>query len=163
ALLLTDGEGATRITLSPLQPGEDLSELQDTFWHLTQLEGSTADFLGVVIHIGYEDITFSTPSHFSSSLFQYKLTGLKFSPGHGRSVYGFVNTSVIQSSKSSQDQQIGELFENVLQKTGSYELSQGSLSFFDKGRQPTMTLNSVRRQGIENYRWRIAKYRGDVT
>jgi heat shock protein HslJ len=162
AILLTDGEGATQIRLSPLQTGKDLSELQDTFWHLTQLGGSNADFSGVVIHIGEEAITFSTFSYFSSSLFQYKLTGLEFRPGHGSSVYGSVNGAVIKSSKSSQDRQIGELFEKVLQKADSYELSRGGLTFFDKDRQPIMALNSVRRRGIENYHWRIAKYRGQV-
>ena len=161
ALSLTDGEGSTQITLSPLQTGKDLSELQDTFWHLTQLEGSNADFSGVVIHIG-PGITFSTSSYFSSSLFQYKSTGLEFSPGHGRSVYGFVNGAVIEKQQSSQDQQIAALFENVLQKADSYELGQGSLTFFNKDRQPIMALNSVRRQGIENHHWRIAKYRGEV-
>lgn len=161
AISLTDGEGATQIDLSPLWPGKDLSELQDTFWHLTQLEGSKADFSGIVIHIGSE-ITFSTSSYFSSSLFQYKLAGLEFRPGHGRSVYGSVNSAVIKRQESSPDQPVAALFENVLQKADSYEVSQGSLTFFDKDRQPIMALNSVRRQGIENHHWRIAKYRGEV-
>jgi heat shock protein HslJ len=162
AILLTDGEGTTQIRLSPLHTGKDLSELQDTFWHLTQLEGSNADFSDVIIHIGEEVITFSTSSYFSSSLFHYELTGLEFRPGCGRSVYGFVSDAVVKKQQSSPDQPITALFENVLQKAGSYELSQGTLTFFDKDRQPIMALNSFRRQGIENHHWRIAKYRGEV-
>jgi hypothetical protein len=45
-------------------PGKDLSELQDTFWHLTELQGTRSDFSGVVINIGRYAITFSAPRYF---------------------------------------------------------------------------------------------------
>ena len=47
-----------------MQPGKDLSELHDTFWHLNQLQGPTADFSQVVINMRVKTgITFSTPSY----------------------------------------------------------------------------------------------------
>jgi hypothetical protein len=37
---------------SQTRPGYDLSELQDTFWHLTELQSARSDFSDVVIDIG---------------------------------------------------------------------------------------------------------------
>jgi hypothetical protein len=63
-------------------PSKDLSELQDTFWHLTELQGARSDFSGVVIDIDRYGITFSAPRYFRSFPFEYKTTTtrLKFYP-----------------------------------------------------------------------------------
>ena len=156
ALLLTDSKGARQIDLLPMQTGKDLSELQDTFWHLTQLQGSRADFSGVVIDIRRLGVTFSTPSYFISIPFEYKLAGLEFFPA-------YASGTDAKNSKLPQDQQIATVFETALHKIGSYKLSQGSLTFFGIDGQPIMVLDSLPQRGIESRRWHIAKYRGEGT
>ena len=55
---------------SRTRPGKDLSELQGTFWHLTELQGTHSDFSGVVIDIDRYGVTFSAPAtsvHFPSN------------------------------------------------------------------------------------------------
>jgi len=153
---LDDEKGTTQATLSPKQPGNDLSELEDTFWHLIQLEGSSADFAGVVVNIGPGQVTFSTPSYQTFFPFQYKLAGLAFVPNYGLNV-------ATKNRKLSQDEQTAKVFEKVLREIGSYEAGPNSVAFFDKDRQAIMVINSFPRTTIENHRWRIAKYRGDST
>lgn len=156
ALLLTDAEGSIQITLAPMRAGADLSELEDTFWHLEKLYGSHADFSGVIVNIGGSGVGFSTSSHFISFPFKYRWAGLEFYPASTR-------ITETKDNKFSQDQQIAGAFENTLHKIQSYELSQGSLAFFDKNRRPIMVLSDFRKEGIEFRRWRIAKCRGDGT
>ena len=153
ALLLTDAKGSTQVTLSPMQPGRDLSELQDSFWHIAENRGSHADFSGVIIDIGKGQITFSTVSYLASFPFRYKLTGLKFFPAWTH--------TIAAKNNEWRDQRVAKLFENILHKTSSYDLSHGSLTFFGKDQQVIMVLNALQQEGIENRRWRIAKYRGD--
>lgn len=150
ALLLNDGKGVTKIDLTSMQTGKDLYEVRDTFWHLKSLEGSRAELSGAVVEINERDVTFSLPSFFISFPFEHKLAGLEFYPAWswgGR----------IRGRKSIEDRQ----FERVLHKIASYERLQGDLAFLDKDRQPIMVLGSLPQTGIENRRWRIAKYRGD--
>ncbi len=154
ALLLTDAKGSTQITLSPMQPGRDLSELQDSFWHLARLQGSQADLSGATVDIGKGQVTFSTVLYFASFPFRYKLAGVKFFPPSS-------HTIASDSSESQRDRQIASLFENALRRISSYDLSQGSLTFFGNDHEALIVLNSLRQQGIENRRWRINKYRGD--
>ena len=156
ALLLTDAKGAIEISLLPMQAGKDLSELQDTFWHLVQLQGSRAEFSGVVTNIQELGITFGTSAYAISFPFQYKLVGLEFSPASSQS-------TVARNSRFYRDRHTALVFESDLHKIGSYELSQGDVTFFGKDRQPTMVLSSIRQEGIENRRWHIARYRGDGT
>jgi heat shock protein HslJ len=150
ALLLNDGKGVTVIDLTPMQTGKDLYEVRDTFWHLKKLEGSRAELSGAVVEIKERDITFSLPSYFISLPFEHKLAGLEFHPAWS---WG----GKIQGRKSIEDRQ----FERVLHKIASYERLQGDLAFLDKDRQPIMVLGSLPQTGIENRRWRIAKYRSD--
>ena len=154
ALLLTDAKGSTQITLSPMQPGRDLSELQDSFWHLARLRGSQADLSGVTVDIGKGQVTFSTVLYFAAFPFRYKLAGVKFFPA-------WSHTIASDNSESQRDKQLANVFENTLHKISSYDLSQDSLTFFGNDQEALIVLNSLRQQGIENRRWRIAKYRGD--
>jgi hypothetical protein len=137
-----------------MQSGKDLSEFYNTFWLLKQVEGSTQDLSHVVIDIDQTGIHFSTPSYSLSMLLQYDLqTGLTF----------FTTYAKGGDSKSStyiQDQQVANAFETALRKIASYETKQGNLTFYDKDRQPLFVLNPIKSTGIENRKWRIAKYRG---
>jgi heat shock protein HslJ len=155
ALLLQNNKGATQITLSPMQAGKDLSELQDTFWRLRELKGSHADFAGVVINIGVGSITFSTRSCVTSYPFRYKLAGLKFFPAYGRGIDK-------GQPEFPQQEKIATAFEMVvLHEVDSYELSQDRMAFSSRDGTPVMVLASFPQSGIENRRWRIAKYRSD--
>jgi heat shock protein HslJ len=149
-----DDEKGTQITLWLMQPGHDLSELEDTFWHLTQLEGSSADFADVIINIGPREVTFSNPSYQTSFSFHYKLAGLEFIPHYGLS-------TAAKNRALSLDEQTAKVFETVLHEIRAYEASADSVTFFGKGRQPIMVINSFPRRTIEHRRWRIAKYHGD--
>jgi len=153
-LLLADAKGSTQITLSPMQPGKDLSELQDSFWHLEELESSHGDFSGVIVEIGKGDISFSTVSYFAIYPFEYRLSGLEFSPTAPVAAWS-------NNKQSRRDRWVAHLLSATLRKTGSYDFSQGTLTFFGKNRQAIVVLNSLKQEGIENRRWRIAKYRGD--
>lgn len=154
ALLLTDAKGSTQVTLGPMEPGKDLSELQDSFWHIAEIQGSHADFSGVIVDIGKGQITFSTVSYIASFPFRYKLTGLKFFPA-------WMYTTAADNNEVH-DQQVAKLFESILHKTSSYDVSHASVTFFGRDQQAMMVLNSLRQEGIENRRWRIAKFRGDA-
>jgi heat shock protein HslJ len=153
---LDDEKGTTQITLLLMQPGYDLSELEDTFWHLTQLEGSSVDFGDVIINIGPGEVTFSNPSYQTSFSFDYKLAGLEFIPHDGLS-------RAATNRALSPDEQTAKVFEKVLHEIRSYEAGPNSVTFFGKDRQTIMVINSFPRRTIENRRWRIAKYRGDST
>jgi len=155
ALLLADGKGATQITLSLMQAGKDLSELHDTFWHLKQLQGTNNGFSGVILNIEKGSITFSTRSCSLSIPTGYELTGMEFFPSFALGCGDKTNVS--------QDKQFANVFEHVLHKFGSYELNKDSLTFVDKDRHPIMVFGSILESGIENRRWRIAKYRGGST
>lgn len=151
---LGDEKGTTQVILSPMQPGNDLSELEDTFWHLTQLKGSSADFADVVVNIGPGRVTFSKPSYQTYFPFEYKLARLAFVPDDRFD-------AAAKNREFPQDEQIARAFEKVLREIGSYEAGPNTVTFFDKDRQPIMVINSFPRTTIENRRWRIAKYRGD--
>lgn len=153
ALLLTDAKGVTQVTLSPMQPGKDLSELQDSFWQLAKLRGSGANLSGVTIDIGEGEITFSTVSYFASFPFRYKLAGIKFFPA-------WSHTNASHNSESERDKELANLFENALHKISSYDLREGSLTFLGDDQETLIEITSLRQQGIENRRWRIVKYRG---
>jgi heat shock protein HslJ len=152
--LLDDENGTTQITLSLMQPGHDLSELEDSFWRLTQLEGSSADFADVIINIGAREVTFSNPSYQTSFPFNYKLAGLEFIPHYGLS-------AAAKDRALTPDEQTAKVFETVLHEIRAYEASADSVTFFGKGRQPIMVINSFPLRTIENRRWRIARYHGD--
>jgi heat shock protein HslJ len=107
----------------------------------------------VIINIEGLHINFTTPSCFLWFPFSYRWAGLEFPPVSPR-------LTETKDSNCSQDQQIVRVFENTLHKIRSYELSQGNVAFFDKDRQPIMVLSDFPKEGIENRRWRIAKYRG---
>jgi heat shock protein HslJ len=153
-LHLVDDKGKTQIVLWPTQSGADMSELEDTFWHLRLLSGSEADFSNVVIHIWNETIVFSTLSQEFLVPFRYRWSGMDFTP---------VSQQIPekQDGKLTQDDRLKALFENTLREIHSYELNAGSLTFFDKGRQPIMVLSDFTKEGIETRTWRIAKYPGN--
>jgi heat shock protein HslJ len=151
---LDDEEGRTQVSLSPMQPGIDLSELEDTFGHLTRLGGSRARFADVIVNIGPGLVTFSRPPYQTYFIFKYKLGRLEFPPDDRYE-------KAAKDRELSQDEQTAQAFEKVLREIGSYEAGPNSVTFFDKDRQPIMVINSFPRTTIENHRWRIAKYRGD--
>jgi len=97
-------------------------------------------------------MTFSTPSSFISFPFVYNSTGLEFSSAHSHG-------GKVDSARFSQDQQTGKRFESTLQRTCCYELSSGVLTLMDRERHSLMVLSPVQQEGVENRRWRIAKYR----
>jgi len=136
------------------RPGKDLSEFQDTFWRVTSLRGSHADVSNVVVEIQREDVVFTTPLCFSLYGFEYKPTGLEFSSSP--SVYSNV------SRKNWAHREIAKVFESDLQKTRSYQLSEDTLSFVSEDRKSLIVLQPLQQVGIENRRWRIAKYRADA-
>jgi heat shock protein HslJ len=146
------------------QLDNDISELRDTFWHLKQLRGSTTNVSGTVVSIilrvlttdgARGAITFSTPAYFISlPLFVDKAKGLEFSPA-------YAHGGMVEDGRFPQDQQIGQIFESELQKTCCYELSSDILTFRDRDQHSTIVLSPVRQNGIENRRWRIARYHGD--
>ena len=140
---------------SQTRPGKDLTELQDTFWHLTELQGTHPDFSGVVIDINSYAITFSAPRYFRSFHFEYETTTtrLKFYPASAYS-------DVTKSNRSKW--QISKQFEKDLYMIRFYDLHEGKLTFFAEDRHPIMVLQSLPQEGIENRRWRIAGYRGDA-
>ena len=142
--------------LGPMQPGKDLSELQNTFWHLAKLEGSRTDLSGVIIEIEKGGIAFSTVSYSTGVSFDYSLSGLQFPPA----------TPLVQSSNNRQswrDERIAKLFADAFRRTNSYHLSRGNLTFFGQNQHELLVLGPVQEVGIENRRWHIAKYRGDMS
>jgi len=58
--------------------------------------------------------------------------------------------------------QIAKQFEKGLYMIRFYDLHDGRLTFLAEDRHPIMVLQSLRQEGIENRRWRIAKYRADT-
>jgi heat shock protein HslJ len=151
ALLLADAAGETMITLGPKRSGNDLSELHDTFWHVSRLAGSAADFDGAVIEIEQRGVRFSTPSYFREFPFEYKLAGLEFFPAWARGEDS-------SSNRFTQDRQIASSFEKAMRRISSYSSSNGNLTFWSKEKLPILTLAPVHQMGIENRRWRISKY-----
>jgi heat shock protein HslJ len=139
---------------SRTRPGKDLSELQDTFWHLTELQGTHSDLSDVVIDIVRYGITFTAPRYFRSFPFEYKTTTrLKVYPASAYSDVTKGNTSQWQIAKQ---------FEKGLYVIRFYDLHDGRLTFLSEDRHPIMVLQSLRQEGIKNRRWRIAKYRDDA-
>jgi len=151
-LLLGDAKGLPQITLSPMQTGKDLSEFQDSFWHMTKLEGTDSDLSEVIIEIANRDITFSTASYSASYPFRYSLSGLELFPAW--------YTTSSNNEQSRRNKPVAQLFPDALSKTSSYVFNQETLTFLDKEGQPIVVLKPLQLKGIENRRWRIAKYRG---
>lgn len=158
--------GATPLVVEdqgqPLRKCEkNIYELRDTFWHLKRLQGADIDTSGMVVNIQFENhseeigiITFSTRPYAAALSFVQKPAGIEFSsmraPGN-----------LAENSGESKDQRAGEIFENELLKTCCYELRDGVLTFEDRNQHPTIVLSAFQQEGIENRRWRIAKYRAD--
>jgi heat shock protein HslJ len=143
------------------QPGKIISDLDNTFWLLRQIQGSNADLSSVIINIEFTNpsgvqasITFSTPSYSISFPFQYKPTGLELFPA-------YAHRAVTESDRLSQDQQAAQLFESALHRTCCYELRHHVLTLADKDRNAIIVLSPVRQKSIENRHWRIARYGGD--
>lgn len=144
----------------PAQPSIEFSRLHNTFWHLEEIQGSDTNTPGVIVSIqsayssGDEiSITFSTPSYSVGFL-------LWNTPGGLDSVTVYDKRGVPKSERFSQDQQSAKIFESALHRICRYELRDEVLKLVDSGGHPIMVLSSVRQIGIENRRWRIAKYSG---
>ena len=139
--------------MGPKQRGNDLTEQDDTFWHLRQFADSNSDFSGVIINIGDGTISFSTRSYFVSIPFEYMLKGLEFYPiwESGRDP---------KNCQYSKDLLTAKVFEGDLHRIHSYGFKEGILTFSDKNGHPLMALAAIEPAGIENRRWRIAKFRG---
>jgi heat shock protein HslJ len=148
SVALDDENGEVQIVLWPMQPGSDLSEFGNTFWRLTQLDGSTGDFSHVVIEINGGAIYFSTPSYLVGFPFDYESSGLVFHP------------AFTYTTGDSPDRPTGKAFQSAFDRVTSYQLDQTSLTFFDKDRRRLVGLNLLSPTGIENRLWRIAKMRG---
>jgi heat shock protein HslJ len=145
----------------PIQSGKNISELDDTFWDLKQIQGSNINLSGVIIKIHFLNphdvgglITFSTPSYSAAFPFLDKSTGLEFFPADA-------HRGVSESFRFSQDQQASQLFESALHRACCYKLHDHILTLVDKDQIPIVLLSPVRQTGIENQRWRITRYRGD--
>jgi len=146
------------------QPDNDISELRDTFWRLNKLHGSTWNGSGVVIDVivrvltpdeAHGIVTFSTPAYFISfPLFVDKSAGLKFSPA-------YAHGGMAENGRFPKDQETGKIFGEYLQRTCCYELRGGTLTLMDRERNELIVLSALQQKGLENRRWRIAKYRGD--
>jgi heat shock protein HslJ len=162
-VVLDDEKGKVRIYLLPMQPGMDLSELHDTFWHLTQLGDSTDTPANAVINIDASEIILSTPAYRFNIPFQYRLSGLEFQTPQSYSEFfaGFISAYI--SRQSSADQQFINAFETSIQQVASYQSRQGLLIFLGKDQHPLLVLSSIQPTGIENRRWRIVKLRGSGT
>jgi heat shock protein HslJ len=147
--------------VSSQQMHRSVSELRDTFWHLEELHGITATFPSVLVNIellrrdeGAGIITFTTPTYSVAFSFVNKPTGIEFSPT-------YQHKSATEDGKLSQDQRTGEMIEDELLKTSGYNMREGLLTFEDKDHRPNIVLSAVHPNGIENRRWRIAKYHGE--
>lgn len=152
AFLLSDGEGKTRIVLSPQRTGSDLSELTDTFWHLSTLSGAAVESSDAVVWIEDRDINFSTSSGFFSYPFEYELAGLKFFPV-------WHSETGDSTLRLAGDQRTAADFEVALHRITTYRINGDHLIFSANNRLPIMILNRIPKTGIEAHRWRIAKYR----
>jgi len=151
-LLLQDASGKTKVELGPFRPGSDLSELHDTFWRVVSIQGSDPVPDSAIVNIGERLIEISTPSCFSSFPYGFRLSGLQFFPAFQRSTHA-------QNDRFKQDRRVTESFEALLGQIKTYASKDDTLTFFNGSGQALMVLRAIRRTGIENQRWRIAKYR----
>ena len=151
-LLLQDANGETKVRLGPFRPGNDLSELHDTFWRVVSLQGADPVPEAAIVNIGERSIEISTPSCFSSFPYGFKLSGLQFFPAFQRSTH-------TENSRFERDRRVTESFEALLGRIKTYRSKDNTLTFFDGGGQALMVLRAIHSTGIENQRWRIAKYR----
>lgn len=141
------------------QPAQEsnISALQNTFWHLIQLQGAHTDLSRVIVRIQLDprtsdgDITFSSPRFYSSFPFHYRPSGFKFFPAWKRS----------RDTKkgSPAEEETERAFEKVLHVISSFELNGESLTFSNKAGKPVLGLRSVQKSGIENRVWTIARYK----
>jgi heat shock protein HslJ len=160
SLLLKNESGKIQITLSPMHSGQDLAEFHDTFWHLNKLEGATSDLSSAVIIISGSEITLSAPAYTFDIPFQYGFAGLEFQTRQPSSDSTYKIYAAYISQQSITGQQVIREFQNVVQRTSSYQFTQGLLTFFDKDHQSLLVLSSIPPTGVENRLWRISKMRG---
>jgi heat shock protein HslJ len=168
----TAQDGLARPSVSPValegqgssipQTDKRTSELRDTFWHLDELPGVPATLSNVIVGIELLRtdgrtgiITFTTPSYSIPFSFVNRATGLDFSQVSS-------NNASMENGGLLQDQETAKFFESELAKTCYYELRGGILTFKDGDQHPTIVLSAVRQKGIENRRWRIARFRGNA-
>ncbi len=148
ALLLNNEKGEIQVALSPKKSGNDLSEVRDSYWRLTQIKPLPGNWASAVINIGEGDITFSTPSCIFAFPFEYEATSLRFYPAWERT----------SEKACGDDWGLMQSFESTLHSISSYLEVQGTLTFFDKDHQPIMALMALQSTTIEDRAWRIAKY-----
>ena len=153
AFLLADMKNHTRIILSPMKTGADLSDLRDTFWSLSKLEGAGPRLSDAVIWIQEGEITFSSRSCFFSYPFNYELTGLKFYPAWTRQWDS-------KNALLAGDKRVAGAFEQALHRIASYQIKQNSLFFSAKERPSFLILGRIHPKSVEAHRWRIVEYRG---
>jgi len=153
ALLLGDEKDKAKIILIPMKTGDDLSDLEDTFWRLSSLDGKDVESFDIVVWIAREQVSFSIPSSFASYPFRYELTGLRFFPAWRKG--GDSKTD------PAGDQKIASAFETSLYRIASYRLEGEHLIFSDGKPSPFMVLSRLPKAGLEARRWRIARYRSE--
>ena len=151
-LLLQDVSGKLKVELDPFRPGSDLSELHDTFWRVVRLQGASPVSESAIVNIDGQSIEISTPSCFSSFPYRFKLSGLQFFPASGTGTHP-------ENKRFEQDRQVTTSFEALLGRIKTYTSKGDTLTFSDGNGQALMVLRAIRRTGIENQRWLIAKYR----
>lgn len=152
AFLLSSGKGETLVVLSPMKTGNDLSDLQDSFWRLSKLDGMDTKSPDIVIWIDQGQVTLSMPSILHSYPFRYELAGLKFFPAWRNGV---------DRSKTdfAEGQKVAVAFEASLHRVANYHLEGEHLIFSDKDQRRLMVLDRLRALGLETQHWRIVKYR----
>jgi hypothetical protein len=127
---------------SRARPGEDLSELQDTFWLLAELQGTRSDFSGIVIDIERYGITFSAPQYIRSLPFEYKTTTMRL-----KFYLAWAYSDVTKSNRSRW--LIARQFEKVLQEIRSYDLRDGRLTFLTEGAIPSWCSRLFVKEGLK--------------
>lgn len=119
AVLLKDAQGVTRIVLSPMKTGSDLSDVVETFWHLSSL-GSRSVPSDILVWFEEGQITFSSPSCLFSYPFRYDLAGLRFFPAWRSGT----NDS---NSRLASDKGLAGDFEASMHRIASYRIEEDRL------------------------------------
>ena len=154
--LLLNSKKQTEVVLSPKETGSDLSEFSDTFWHITKLNGGSSGLSEIIIQIREGDIEFSTQSILRSFPFEYRLAGLEFFPS-------WHSADNEKDFRHLNDAQNALAVEHALHEITSYTQHENSLTFLNTAGQSIITLEKIRPEGIEEQRWRIARYRAEGT
>jgi heat shock protein HslJ len=140
--------GFAMAAAAPAAPGADLSELEGTYWRLTQLEGRDKSRSSIILRITGGSVGFSEPTYVAQFPFRHESGRLIFSPAG--------NWTGTVDSGSAADPGI---FERALQGGLSYRMDGGLLSFINTEGRSVIVAELIHPTGPENRQWRVIRYR----